>query len=96
MLEIILRPKAETDIRDIATYTIEEWGEAQAKQYIINIRKQIERAAAFPEIGPDVDELGLAYRKLSSGSHRIYYRIENDQLIVVRILHERMDFEALL
>jgi toxin ParE1/3/4 len=33
------------------------------------------------------------YRKYPSGSHVLFYRLTDDGIDVVRILHERMDYE---
>ena len=38
-------------------------------------------------------EVWAGYRKHSSDSHVLYYRLTNDGIDVVRILHERMDHE---
>lgn len=94
MLEIVLRPEAEADIGNIADYTEESWGTAQAKNYISAIFQKIEQLASLPNLGSAVDGLAGDYRKMPSGSHHIYYRIAGQHLIVVRILHERMDVEG--
>ena len=96
MLEIVLRPKAEADVRYIADYTESEWGDRQAKRYIEALRAVINRAAMAPNLGSIVEGLPLGYRKMPSGSHRIIYRVDSDSLIVVRVLHERMDVGSAL
>ncbi|VVT13991.1 type II toxin-antitoxin system RelE/ParE family toxin [Erythrobacter sp. EC-HK427] len=91
MLEIVYTPHVHTKLEEIADYTIAEWGQTQAKKYLADIRSQIEFAAEFPGIGSAVYGLSPEYRKLKSGSHRIIYRTNDSQLIVVRIVHERDD-----
>ncbi len=91
MLELVFRPRAEADIRSIATYTKSEYGEAQAKKYIEDIRRQIEFVAEFPGIGSAVVGLPDLYRKVRSGSHRVIYRQTEHELVIVRIVHERED-----
>lgn len=91
MLEVVLRPRAKADLLNIADYTKAEHGEKQAKQYIEDIRRQIESAAQFPGIGSDAFGLPQAYRKIRFGSHRVIYRYNETELIVVRILHQRED-----
>lgn len=91
MLEIIYRPRAAADLDAIADYTKEQWGETQAKEYTLDIRRQIEFAAESPGIGSEAFGLPPIYRKIASGRHRIIYRVGDTQLIVVRIVHERED-----
>ncbi|WP_293697864.1 MULTISPECIES: type II toxin-antitoxin system RelE/ParE family toxin [unclassified Sphingopyxis] len=91
MLEVVLRPRAKADLLNVADYTKTEHGEKQAKQYVEDIRRQIDSAARFPGIGSNVFGLPDAYRKMRSGSHRIIYRYNETELLVVRILHERED-----
>lgn len=91
MLEIVLRPRAEEELLDIARYTRTEWGERQAKRYIEDLRRQIEFAAEFPGIGSEAFGLPAQYRKVRSGMHRAIYRHTDTQLIVIRILHASED-----
>jgi toxin ParE1/3/4 len=91
MLRIVLRPKAEADIRKISEYTKTQWGKAQAKRYVEDLRQQLKFAAEFPGIGSEAMGLPPEYRKVRSGSHRAIYRCTESELIVVRIVHERED-----
>jgi toxin ParE1/3/4 len=91
MLEIVLRPEAEQDIRDIANYSEANWGAFKAKLYVEGIVGKIGSLAEYPDLGTRVDGLPGPYRKLISDTHRIFYRGEAAQVIIVRILHARMD-----
>ncbi len=91
MLEVILRPAAEADLLAITHYTKAEWGEAQAKRYVEDLRRQITFAAEFPGAGSDAVGLPREYRKVRSGMHRVIYRCTDTELIVVRVLHASQD-----
>lgn len=91
MLKMVLRPRAEADLLTIAQYTKVQQGEAQAKRYIEDLRRQMEFAARFPGIGSDAFGLPPTYRKVRSGAHRALYRCTESELVVVRVLHERED-----
>jgi len=91
MLEIALRPRAKADLLAIAQYTKTNYGEAQAKLYIEDIRRQIEFAGKFPGLGSEAFGLPPLYRKLRSGSHHILYRCTTTELVVVRVIHQRED-----
>ena len=91
MREVIWRPRAEADLDAITNYTIAEWGAAQAKRYVLDIRRQIDFAIGAPGIGSEAYGLPAEYRKLQAGRHRVIYRYTENELIVVRIIHERED-----
>lgn len=91
MLEIAFLPKALDQIDRIAEQTIAEWGEAQAKIYLEDIRRKVELAAEFPSMGSEIYGLPAQYRKLPSGVHFVVYRASETVLTVVRIIHERED-----
>jgi toxin ParE1/3/4 len=91
MREVVFLPRANTDILAIAQYSKDQFGETRAKQYISEMRRQIELAAEFPGVGSNAVGLTSNYRKLRTGSHRAIYRYTDDLLIIVRILHERED-----
>lgn len=43
----------------------------------------------FPELGKVWPESTARYRKIAS--HLVFYRAEADKILILRILHERMD-----
>jgi toxin ParE1/3/4 len=92
----LLRPQAEDDLRSIRTYTRRTWGDAQARTYLSAIRAAIKRAAQFPDLGSPHAHSRHSYRTMRVGSHLIVYRDSDDILLVVRILHERMDIDTQL
>lgn len=87
----VLSPAAESDVNDIWDYTAAKWGLRQAASYIRDVRdactalaqgQQPHRSAAVRD----------GYHKTMVGLHMIYFREADDGLIVVvRILHQRMD-----
>lgn len=93
MIEIVFRPEAEADIREISDYTEAQWGRQQARRYVETINAAIKQLSIFPGQGTPIIGLTSNYRKLTSGSHRIIYSADNAKLVIVRILHERMDID---
>jgi toxin ParE1/3/4 len=45
-------------------------------------------------MGRECPELRPGYYKYPSGSHVLFYRLITDGIDVVRILHERMDYDS--
>jgi toxin ParE1/3/4 len=93
MMRYVLRPRAQRDIEDIWDYTAAAWGAAQAENYIRQIQRSLDAISLDPNRGRACDDIRAGYRKLLTGSHFVFYRVGADGIDVVRILHQRMDFE---
>lgn len=91
MTRLVVRPSARRDLADIWFYTADRWGVEKADEYIRRIESDVGRALDFPRSGSPATGLPEGYRKIRSGSHRIIYRSEGSDLIVVRVIHERED-----
>lgn len=95
MSRYLLSPAAQLDIESIWDYTTDVWGSGQAEVYVRELQRTIEQLAANPRIGKSCDEIRPGYRKFSSGSHVVFYRVGDDaRITVVRILHGRMDVDT--
>jgi toxin ParE1/3/4 len=89
----VLTPRAQTDLDDIWNYTADRWGLDQTETYTRQLWKDIAAVAERPSLGRECSEVRRGYRKYPSGSHVLFYRPTADGIDVVRILHERMDYE---
>lgn len=89
----VLSPLAQTDLDDIWERTVLRWGLDQAEEYTRQLWEHIREVAARPAIGRACPEVRPGYHKYPSGSHILFYRLIPDGIDVVRILHERMDYE---
>ena len=92
-MRYVLSPRAQSDLREIWDYTVERWGMEQAEIYVRTIRSAVERIAENPGQGRQCDEIRPGYFKYASGSHVLFYRRISDGIDVVRVLHQRMDFD---
>lgn len=91
MRSVIIRPEAEVDIEGIADYTIEQWGADQARHYVGDLRRAIERLAVNGLRRPEEAEVFPGLRRARSGHHLIFYLIDDERVDVIRVLHERRD-----
>ena len=82
--------KARQDFIDIVRYTGEQWGEGQLEVYRDKIDDALQAIGRNPEIGYRRDDLPPTHRACLVGSHVLVYRIEDQGLGIVRILHQRM------
>jgi toxin ParE1/3/4 len=93
MLELRLRPQAQTDLDEIWDYTAAKWSATQANRYVAELRHSIEQLRKNPNLGRPTDH-PASILKRANGSHIIFYRVETSVLDVVRVLHAQMDFAA--
>jgi toxin ParE1/3/4 len=88
MTRFTLSPEAERDLAEIWLYTADNWGVDHADRYVEGIRHDLTQAdPASPLVRP-IDGLW----RIKSGHHLCIFRWEGDAaIVVVRMLHERMD-----
>ena len=92
MARFVLSPSAQADVDEIWAYTVERWGVEQAELYVRQLGSAVETIAQNPQRGRPCDEIREGYRWYPSGSHVVFYRITTKEVVVVRMLHQRMDF----
>jgi toxin ParE1/3/4 len=93
MADFYLRPKAVSDLEDIWDYTVRMWDEDQAERYLRLLNVGFIDLTIQPDLGRSCDAIRQGYRVFRVGSHVIFYRVINDNIEVVRVLHQSMDFE---
>ncbi len=91
MMEFVLSPKAQHDLEGIWDYTVQRWDEYQAERYVRAIWKAIGDVAADPRRARPCDEVRSGYWKYPAGSHVLFFRVSDGRIVIVRILHQRMD-----
>jgi toxin ParE1/3/4 len=90
-----LTPRAMTDLEEIWQYTVKTWSIKQADAYYNSIVTAFEALVSGGKEGRLVD-IRPGYLKYAVGSHFIYYRKQAEKIIVVRVLHRRMDADRYL
>lgn len=94
MAKVILRQEAIDDLNKIWDYTFEKWSESQADKYYATIKFACKEIAENPELGREYTDISRNLLGLRSGKHIIFYHlISDDEIEVIRILHERMDLK---
>lgn len=83
--------QAQEDLKDIHRYTVQEWGEQQAKDYLAALRDTLHMLLKMPGIGRScAGDLQEGIYSYPYASHVIYYKLTEEALIVVAVLHNRM------
>jgi toxin ParE1/3/4 len=86
--------EAVKDLEEIWSYTRQTWSIVQADRYYNLIIDEIEFISSNPLLGRTIDYIKEGYKSTNVKSHVIYYKqIEDEAILIVRILHQRMDSE---
>jgi toxin ParE1/3/4 len=88
-----LSSEAKKDLLAIRAYTRDKWGSQPAQKYLDALEKKCAELARSPRIGRERPEIKSGYRSLAEGKHVIFYRVADDGIDILRILHGRMDIE---
>jgi toxin ParE1/3/4 len=92
MANVFLRQAAIDDLNSIWEYTVGEWSEEQADKYYASLKFACIQLGENPDLGKEYQEIKSNLFGLRTGKHIIFYQIVNEQEVeIIRILHERMD-----
>lgn len=92
MKKYTLTRKAEQDIRNIWSYTIDEWGEVQAERYLKGLEEKLELLSDSPDsIGKNRDSLKSGYMSSLYEKHIVFFKKAGNSIEIIRVLHQRMD-----
>lgn len=89
-----LTPKADRDLVQIWRHTNENWGKSQADKYLYLLEKGFSMLLRHPKSGRTRDEIRRGYRCLPIENHVVFYRIVDNDIEIVRILHQRMEINT--
>ncbi|MDE2882316.1 MAG: type II toxin-antitoxin system RelE/ParE family toxin [Acidobacteriota bacterium] len=86
-----LTRRAAADLDAVFEYTAERFGLVQARSYFQGLHACCERLADGPRLGRSAESLAPGLRRYEFRSHVVFYREESGSIVIVRVLHERMD-----
>jgi toxin ParE1/3/4 len=92
-LPFVISKKAVSDLEKIWLYTGEKRPVEQADRYYNLNFDEINYICKNSNAGKSMEHVRKGYRASKVKSHLIFYRVLNNTIEVIRILHERMDIE---
>lgn len=87
----ILSEIADKDLEDIFDYTLDEFGFDQAEKYLLEIEEIFQNLIINPQIGKKRDEIKQGLYSFPKDNHIIFYRILDNHIRIVRVLHGSRD-----
>ena len=90
------RAAAQRDFTNIGVRSERLWGKARTRAYLDELDQKLQAIAENPMLGRDAELPRTGLRRISAGRDAIFYTLDESEVQVVRILHERMNFEERL
>jgi toxin ParE1/3/4 len=92
VLRLEITPAAKADLREIERYTAEKWGEKQASIYLEKVAIAGDRLVQNPTLlGRPRFEIRQGYYSYHFEKHLFIFRITDESIQIVRVLHQSMD-----
>jgi len=86
-----LTADAKASLMKIGLYTQKTWGRKQRYAYLRMLDDCFFRLCETPKLGKIRPELHHALRSYPAGKHIVFYLMQPDCIVIVHVLHERMD-----
>jgi toxin ParE1/3/4 len=87
MAELDLSPAARADLVEIRKFSIEQFGAPVADAYFLGFGEAFALLRSHPLAGQAQPTLGRDIRCFTHRKHRIFYRVEAELVLIVRIIH---------
>gem|GEM_PF-60657 len=94
MASYSLSEKSVSDLDRIYEYTILNFGLEQARTYLLGLHERFQILANNPSIGRSAAQLAPELRRHEYQSHIIFYIQTETGILIVRVLHTRMELNA--
>ena len=94
--QLILVPKAASDLSDIWDYTVERWSLPQARAYASGIIAVLTLLCEQPEIAQVFGKLRSPVRVYRFRSHLVIFTADDSTVEVIRVVHSRSNWQILL
>lgn len=86
-----LTETADRQLQEVWRYSRDRWGAARADAYLAEIDDALAKAVKSPALLRSRPELGEKILARKAVSHVAYGVVENDEFVVIAVLHGRMD-----
>jgi len=87
---------AQSDVDEIWFHSAKEWSNEQADRYLTNLYNAFDTLMQHPFLAREREETVPPVRLYPYRSHLIAYRVDGSELVIVRVLHVRQNWRAIL
>lgn len=95
-MKLLLTREAAADLERIADHIARE-SLSRALSFVAELRQRTGQLLTMPKACPLVPRFeNRGVRRCVHGNYLIFYRLDEDKLVVIHVLHGAMDYEPLL
>lgn len=91
MAKVRLSPRALRDLESIWRHPRLQWGVKQADFYVDLLNAAFDNVAQTPLTAAACDHIRAGYRRRVVERHMVYFKVVDDGIVVIRVMHDRMD-----
>lgn len=92
MRRLDLTEIAREDLKSIRRYSQTAWGSDRTVRYMAELRDVMKGLRAGTVVSRNRDDLRPGLHMATSGRHCVFFEIDESCILVVRVLHDRMDY----
>ena len=92
MKRLVLTEIARADLASIRRYSTRTWGRDQTSRYIDVLRDTMKGLVRGTVITRAREDLRPGVLMATSGRHSIFFEADESRILVVRVLHDGMDY----
>jgi toxin ParE1/3/4 len=84
---------ARADLKSIRRYSQRMWGPDRTAQYMAALRDTMKGLLAGTVVSRNRDDLRPGLQMAASGRHCVFFEADESRILVIRVLHDRMDHQ---
>lgn len=85
---------ARADLQSIRRYSVRTWGRDQTTNYMNALRDTLKGIAGGTVAMRRRDDVRLGIQMATSGRHCIFFESDEVRVLILRVLHDRMDYRV--
>ena len=92
MRHLDIGDSAKADLRAIRRYSMRAWGPEHTSEYMSALRDTMKGLVRGTVTSRERDDIRPGLRMATSGRHGIFFEADQFRILVIRVLHDRMDY----
>ena len=93
MIKYTLSQKASRDLANIFQYTYKNFNLSQAESYLSELEECFIMLSKKPELAYKIEDIRKDYFRYLFRKHAVYFKVREDDIFIVRVLHQQMKYE---
>lgn len=93
MIKYSLSQKASRDLANIFQYTYKNFNLSQAEFYLSELEECFIILSEEPGLAHKIEDIRKNYFRYFFSKHAIYFKVRENDIFIVRVLHQQMKYE---